>query len=115
MHADGNMRVKLDRRADQMRKDNVICKFARTAAGLHDDRAVGCIRGLHDREHLFHIVDVERRQPIVVLGGMVEKLAKRDKCRDVDSLSARGRAIGLWFVGGCGFRVVAFNEVHFAF
>jgi len=32
----------------------------------------------HDGAHLFEIVDVERRDPVIPLGGMVQKLAQRD-------------------------------------
>ena len=60
MHAHWNMRIKFNCGADQMGQDNIIGKRARAPAGLHDHRAVGGIGGGHDRQHLFHIVHIER-------------------------------------------------------
>ena len=62
-HAYGDMQIKLDRRADQVRKDYVLGKQLGTPAGLHDDKAAGCIGGLHERRLPFYIAAVERRQP----------------------------------------------------
>jgi hypothetical protein len=42
---------------------------------LHDDRAVSLFSRLHDRVHLFHVVNVERWYTVTVLGGVIEHLA----------------------------------------
>ena len=75
VHADRQVRVHLDRRADQVAKNDVVGECPRTTAGLHNDRAVGLVRRLHDGQHLFHVVDVESRQAVAVLGGVIEQLA----------------------------------------
>jgi len=38
-------------------------------------RAVASVCRLHDRLDLFEIIDVERRQAVAVLGGVIEQLA----------------------------------------
>lgn len=70
------MRVELDCRPDQVAKHDVVGELTCTSAGLHDDWAVGSIRGLHDRQHLFHIVHIEGGYAIRMLSSMIEQLAK---------------------------------------
>jgi hypothetical protein len=55
-----------------------LAYFAGAAAGLDDHRAVGPLGRLHDRQALLHIVDVEGRNAIAMLGGMIEKLPEGD-------------------------------------
>ena len=46
-----------------------------TAGGLNDNRAVDGVGGLHDRNDLFQIIDIERRNTEVVFGRVIEQQA----------------------------------------
>ena len=83
MHHHRNMRVRLDGRSNQMAQESLARVFARTGRALQDHRAIDRIRGLHDGVNLLHVVDVERRQSIGMLGGMVQQLSQRYECHDV--------------------------------
>ena len=52
-------------------------------------------RRLHDRETLLHVVDVEGRHAVAVVGGMVEQLAQGDAGhrRVPPVMACRARAI----------------------
>ena len=98
-HRDG--RVALDRRLDQVAQEHFARVFARAGGRLHDHRAVRLGRGGHDRLHLLQVVDVERGQAVVVLGGVVEQLAHRNE-RHRGAPSGIGRNWAFYFTGGCG-------------
>src|SRR5439155_17248382 len=55
---------------------NVVGIGARAAAGLDDDGRVHRVCRLQDRQTLLHIVDVEGRHAVAVLGGVIEKLSQ---------------------------------------
>ena len=55
---------------------------AGTGRALQDHRAVGGVGRLHDGLHLFHVVDVECRQAVIVFSGVIEQLAQRYKCHN---------------------------------
>lgn len=74
MHADRDMRIHLDRRAAQVRQNNVVSEFSGATTDLHDDRAIGGICRFHDRQHLFHVVDVECGQSVVIPCSVIEQL-----------------------------------------
>jgi len=78
VHADRNVRVDLRAGVDDVLQYDVVGVGARAARGLHDHRSVDLVSRLHDGEGLFHVVDVERRQAIAVLGCVIEQLPKRD-------------------------------------
>ena len=63
---------------DQASQDDIVRILTGAAAGLDDYRRVGGLGGLHDRQSLFHVVDIERRHAVALLGGMVQKLSQRD-------------------------------------
>ena len=75
VHHHRQMRVSLDCRLDQMLQERLAGIFARPCTGLHDDRRTHRIGSSHDGLHLFQIVDIEGRNAVAVLGGMVEQLA----------------------------------------
>ncbi len=56
--------------------------FARAGRGLQDHRRLGFLRRFHDRLNLLEVVDVEGRQTVVVLGGVIEQLAQRYECHE---------------------------------
>ena len=79
VHHDRNVRIGFDRRLYQVTQKRFAGVFSRTGRALHDDRAVGLGGRFHDGAHLFEVVDVEGRQSVVELSGMIEKLAHRDE------------------------------------
>jgi hypothetical protein len=48
--------------------------LAGTCGGLHDDRTIGFMRGLHNGLDLLKVVNVERGDAITVFGSMIEQL-----------------------------------------
>ena len=78
VHDHGNVRVGLNGGLDQVLEEAFARIFARAGRGLHDHRAVGLRRGFHDGLDLFQVVDVESRNAVAVLGGVVEQLAHGD-------------------------------------
>jgi hypothetical protein len=78
VHADRDVRIHLGAGVDDVLQHDVVGVGARAAAGLHDHGGVHLLGGLHDSQGLFHVVDVEGGQAIAVLGGVIEKLTKRD-------------------------------------
>ena len=73
VHGDRNLRIQLHRRQDQVPQVRFLGIAARAARGLDDDRRLGSGGRGHDRLNLFHVVDVEGRQSVVVFGGMIEE------------------------------------------
>ncbi len=89
MHAERDVGIHLRQRVDHLRQHDVVGVGARAARGLDDHRRVDRGRRLHDREPLLHVVDVEGRHAVAVLGGVVEQLPQRDtrhRCLLSDSL-----------------------------
>ena len=78
VHADRNGRVELDQRVNQSRQHDIVGVLPGASAGLDDHRRIGCLRGLHDRQPLLHIVDIECRHPVALLRGVIQKLPQRD-------------------------------------
>jgi len=83
VHHDRNFRIALDRGLDQVAKERLAGVLTRPGRRLHDDGAVGLGGGRHDRLDLLEVVDVERRQSVTVLGGVIEQLAHRDEWHGV--------------------------------
>ncbi len=79
VHADWNLRVHLDRCRDQVAQKGLARVGARARRSLQDHGTVHLVGRLHDGLHLLQVVDVEGRQAVVVLGGVVEQLAKGDE------------------------------------
>ena len=80
MHAERNLRIHLLQRVDHLRQHDVVGVGARAARGLDDDGRIDGRRRLHDREPLLHVVDVERRHAVAVLGGVIEQLPQGNAC-----------------------------------
>ena len=78
MHADRNLRIHFGQRVHHVAQHDVVGVGARAARGLDDDRRVEGARRRADRQRLLHVVDVERRHAVVVFGGVIEQLTKRD-------------------------------------
>ncbi len=78
VHAHRDVRIELDQAVDQVFQHDVVGVGPRSAARLDDDRRVDGLGRLHDRQALLHVVDVERRQAVVVLGRVIEKLPQSD-------------------------------------
>ncbi len=83
MHADRQVGIDLDQSIDHPGQHDVVGIGPRAAASLDDHRRIDRVRSLHDRQTLLHIVDIEGRNAVVVLGGVVQKLAKGDAGQDV--------------------------------
>ena len=75
VHHHGNMRKLFHRRQNQMAQKGCAGIFARTGRCLHDYGRIDLVGRLHNRTHLFEVVDVEGGQAVAMLGGMVEQLA----------------------------------------
>jgi hypothetical protein len=82
MHADGDVRIDLGDGVHHVLEHDVVGVAARAARGLDDDRGVGGVGRRHDRQRLLHVVDVEGGHAVVVFGGVIEQLAKRDAGHD---------------------------------
>jgi hypothetical protein len=72
------VRIEFGQGVDQLGQDDVVGVAAGPSRGLDDDRRVDGFSRLHDRQALFHVVDIIGRQAVVVLGRVVEKLSQRD-------------------------------------
>src|SRR5690554_1918377 len=103
------MREFFYRRQDEMTQEGCTGVFACTSRGLHDHRRVGNIGSFHDGAHLLEVVDVEGRDAVATLGGVVQHLAHADQCHDSPvsfSLSERWGATRCsrmaWSGSACG-------------
>ncbi len=76
VQADRNVRVLLDGRLDQLAQERLAGVLAGAGRGLQDDRAVAGFGRLHDGLDLLQVIDVEGRQTVAVIGGVVEQLAQ---------------------------------------
>ena len=76
MHADRDLRIDFDAGVHHVLEHDVVGVLAGAARGLDDHRRIDGGGRRHDGQRLFHIVDVEGRNAVVVLGGVVEQLAK---------------------------------------
>jgi hypothetical protein len=76
MHHDRNARVDLDERVDHLRQHDVVGVAARSAARLDDHRGIDRSRRADHGEALLHVVDVERRNAVAMLGGVVQQLSQ---------------------------------------
>ena len=72
VHAHRNVRELFNSGQNHVLKEVGTSVFASPSRSLHDDRAIGFVRGLHNGAHLFQIVNVKGRDAITILGGMVE-------------------------------------------
>ncbi len=72
MHHQRDPRPRLERRPDDGSQEIGFGVPACTRRRLHDHRAVRLGSDFHDGVHLFHVVDVERRHAVVVLGSVIE-------------------------------------------
>ena len=80
MHAHRDVRIDFDQRVDHVRQHDVVGVLARAAARLDDHRRVDRVGGRHGGQPLLHVVDVEGRNAVAVLGGVVEKLPESYAC-----------------------------------
>ena len=78
VHADRDVRVEFGAGIDDVLQHDIVGVGTGAARGLHDDGGVDLVGRLHDGERLFHVVDVEGRQAIAVLGCVIEQLPQRD-------------------------------------
>ena len=74
MHADRNIRVHFNSRLDEVTQYNIIGVSAGTAAGLQNNRRLGFGGRRHDRQHLFHVIDVEGWNAVTMFGCVVQHL-----------------------------------------
>ena len=80
MQAERDLRIHLFQRIDHPRQHDIVGVGARAPRGLDDDGRIDGSRRLHDRKPLLHVVDVESRHAVAVLGGMIEQLPQRYSC-----------------------------------
>ncbi|MCY1203348.1 hypothetical protein D9M72_148500 [compost metagenome] len=78
VHDHGDVRIGFHGGLDQVLQEAFARVLARAGRGLHDHRAVGLRSGFHDGLDLLQVVDVESRDAVAVLGGVVEQLAHGD-------------------------------------
>ena len=72
VHGNRHVWIGVDGGFNQILEESLTGIFARAGRGLHDYRAVGFGRRLHDRLHLLQIVYVEGGDTVAVFGGVVE-------------------------------------------
>ena len=72
VQADGYRREHFLGCLDHLAQHDVTRVTARAATGLQDDRGIDLARGIHDRQHLFHVVDIESGYAVTMFGGVVE-------------------------------------------
>jgi len=90
VHHDRDMGIGLDRRQDQMAQERLTRIGTGTRGALHDNRAIGLVRRLHDGMHLLHIVDVEGRHAEVILSRVVQQLTHGNQRHDIYLLKLFG-------------------------
>ena len=78
VHAHRDRRIKLDQTIDQILQDNVVGVAARATASLDNHRSIDLFGRFHDGQALLHVVNVEGGQAVVVFGGVIEQLSKRN-------------------------------------
>ena len=83
VHDQWNVRIGFDRGLDQMLDERLAGVFARASTGLQDDRCAGFIGGFHHGLDLLEVVDVESRNAVGVLGGVVEQFAHGNESHEV--------------------------------
>src|SRR5262249_25135024 len=77
VHGDRDLRVQLGRGQHQVPQVGVLRVAAGAATRLDDHGGVNLLGRLHDGLDLFHVVDVERGQAVVVGGGVVQEQPHR--------------------------------------
>ena len=83
VHDQRNVRVGFDCGLDQMLDERLAGIFACACTGLQNDRCAGFIGGFHDGLNLLEVVDVESRNAVGVLGGVVEQFAHGNESHEV--------------------------------
>jgi hypothetical protein len=76
MQNDRDMGPSLHGRLDHAAQEGLARVFPGAGRRLHDHRAIGLLRRLHDSNDLFHVIDVECRHAVALLGRMVEQLSQ---------------------------------------
>ena len=79
VHHHRDVGISFDRSQDQVAQEAFAGVLAGAAGGLQDDGAVRLGSRLHDGLHLLQVVDVEGRNAVAVLGGVVKQQPKRDE------------------------------------
>ena len=92
MHADRDLRIDFRHRVHHVLEHDVVGVGPGAARGLDDDGRIDLVGGLHDRQRLLHVVDVEGRHAVVVFGGVIEQFAQRDAGHDLELLERSGTA-----------------------
>ena len=120
VHADGDVRVDLDEPVDQLGQHDVVGVGARALARLQDHRRIGGVGGRHDGEPLLHVVHVEGRHAVPVLGGVIQQLPQADPCHRCPLLAALVRPDGGGLSGwsgasGCSEPHVLYGEINCGF
>jgi hypothetical protein len=104
------LRMDFGDRIHHVPEHDVVGVGPRAARGLEDDRRIDARGGIHDRQRLFHIVDVEGRHAVIVLNGVIEQLTQRDARHGLCSpcWAATPRPARLW----CGVRIILVRNEH---
>lgn len=58
---------------NQVTQKILACIAPSTARGLQNDRAVGFVSRLHDREDLLQVIDIKSGDTITVFSGMIQQ------------------------------------------
>ena len=94
VHDDWNLWVQFRRGDHQVTKVGVLGVSTSATRSLDDDRRIGFISSFHDRLDLLHVVDVERRNAVIVFGGVIQDNAKWDEWHGVQFLRSRVFLVG---------------------
>jgi len=75
VHHQRDLGIGFQRGLDEVLDEGLAGVLAGAGAGLQDDRRTGLLGRFHDGLHLLEVVDVEGRDAIAVVGGMVQQFA----------------------------------------
>ena len=76
VHDHRNVRVSFEGGQDLVAQEGFASVFAGAGRSLHDHRGVELAGRFHNRPDLFHVVDVEGGQAVIIFGSMIEQLAQ---------------------------------------
>ena len=86
VHADGDVRIDFRDGVHHVLQHDVVGVGPRATRGLDDDGRIDRRRRVHDRQPLLHVIDVERRDAVAVLGCVIQQLPQcnaRHRCLPV--------------------------------
>ncbi len=83
VHTDRDVRVDFADGVHHVLQHDVVGIGAGAARRLDDDGSGRLVGSGHDGQRLFHVVDVERRNPVVMLSSVIKQLAKGNSSHSI--------------------------------